>query len=89
MKTNRTRDSSYPHDWLKIAEKDYSRVEKLFSLDDPEAAGFYLQQALEKFLKAYLLSNGWRLKRIHDLEILLNDSWNSTSHLKNTASPYR
>jgi len=25
-------------------------------------------------LKAYLLSKGWRLRRIHDLEILLNDA---------------
>jgi hypothetical protein len=27
---------------------------------------------LEKFLKAFLLSRGWELERIHDLEALLN-----------------
>lgn len=61
-------------DWLKIAEKDWSRISNLLEDHDPEAAGFYLQQAVEKFLKAFLLSQGWRLQRIHDLESLLNDA---------------
>jgi HEPN domain-containing protein len=67
------KNSDYPKDWLRIAEKDYSRVEKLLKIEDPEAAGFYLQQAVEKYLKAFLLSKGWRLKRTHDLEPLLNE----------------
>ena len=66
------KESLYPNDWLKIAEKDLTRVESLIKINDPEAAGFYLQQAVEKFLKAFLLSNGWKLDRIHDLEALLN-----------------
>jgi HEPN domain-containing protein len=57
---------------LRIAEKDLARVEGLLSDQDAEAAGFFLQQAIEKFLKAFLLSKGWQLKRIHDLETLLN-----------------
>lgn len=65
-------ESLYPADWLRIAEKDLKRVEHLLSAQDPEAAGFFLQQAVEKFLKAFLLSKGWKLKRIHDLEVLLN-----------------
>jgi HEPN domain-containing protein len=65
-------ESFYPEDWLRIAEKDLGRVEKLLGLDDPEAAGFFLQQAVEKFLKALLLSSGWKLQRVHDLEVLLN-----------------
>ena len=66
------KDSLYPADWLRVAEKDFSRAQHLLSVDDAEAAGFYLQQAVEKFLKAFLLSKGWRLERIHDLEALLN-----------------
>jgi HEPN domain-containing protein len=62
----------YAAQWLRIAEKDLTRVEQLLGLHDAEAAGFYLQQAVEKFLKAFLLSTGWNLKRIHDLEALLN-----------------
>ncbi len=64
--------SRYAAEWLRIAEKDFTRVEHLLSAHDPEAAGFYLQQAVEKFLKAFLIANGWTLERIHDLEVLLN-----------------
>ena len=66
------KESGYPPDWKKIAEKDLTRVEKLLDIQDPEMAGFCLQQAVEKFFKAYLLSKGWKLRRIHDLETLLN-----------------
>jgi len=67
-------ESRYPADWLRIAEKDLERVGHLLDVRDPEAAGFYLQQAVEKFLKAFLLSKGWQLERIHDLEALLNEA---------------
>jgi HEPN domain-containing protein len=65
-------ESRYAADWLYIAERDLRRVELLLNAGDPEAAGFFLQQAVEKFLKAFLLSKGWQLQRIHDLEALLN-----------------
>jgi len=67
-------ESLYPADWLRIGEKDIKRVGQLLDLHDPEAAGFYLQQGVEKFLKAFLLSRGWALQRIHDLEPLLNEA---------------
>ena len=66
------KETQYPADWLRIAEKDLQRVHRLLEIQDSEAAGFYLQQAAEKFLKAFLLSKGWHLQRIHDLEPLLN-----------------
>jgi len=68
------KENSYQADWLRIAEKDITRVEKLLDIEDPEAAGFYLQQAVEKFFKAFLLSKGWKLKKTHDLETLLNEA---------------
>ncbi len=67
-------ESLYPADWLRIAGKDLRRVEPLLDDRDPEGAGFHLQQAVEKFLKAFLLSKGWQLKRIHNLETLLNSA---------------
>lgn len=67
-------ESQYPADWLRVAEKDWSRAEYLLESHDPEAAGFFLQQAIEKFLKAFLLSHGWKLRRTHDLEALLNEA---------------
>jgi len=68
----RPNESSYPQDWLRIARKDLGRVTHLLNARDPEAAGFFLQQTVEKHLKAFLLHNGWKLERIHDLEALLN-----------------
>jgi HEPN domain-containing protein len=41
---------------------------------DAEGAGLFLQQALEKFLKAYLLGKGWRLKKVHTLQSLLDEA---------------
>ena len=66
-------ESRNPADWLRIAEKELRRVERSLS-EDSEAAGFWLQQSLEKFLKAFLLAKGWKLRRIHDLEALLDDA---------------
>jgi HEPN domain-containing protein len=67
-------ESAYPMDWLNIAERGLGRVGRCLGDDDPEAAGFFLQQALEKFLKAFLLYQGCLLRRIHDLEALLDDT---------------
>jgi HEPN domain-containing protein len=52
------RESRYPNDWLALAEKDLQRVTRSLRDKDPELAAFCLQQAVEKFLKAYLLSKG-------------------------------
>ncbi len=67
-------DSLDPKDWKKIARKDWKRIERNLRDDDAEAAGFYLQQALEKYLKAFLLQHGWKLKKIHTLHTLLKDA---------------
>lgn len=71
-------DSLYPGDWLRIAEKDWKRVDQALDDGDGEEAGFWLQQAIEKFLKAYLLSKGWTLRKIHDLQVLVNEA---TAHM--------
>ncbi len=68
------RESLYPVDWMRIAEKDLKRVDRLLADNDVELAGFCLQQAVEKFLKSYLLSQGWQLRRIHNLDALLDDA---------------
>ncbi len=67
-------ESTYPGHWLTIAEKDLVRVNFLLDAADPEGSGFHLQQAVEKFLKAYLLFKGWQLRRVHNLDTLLDDA---------------
>jgi HEPN domain-containing protein len=68
------RNSLDPEDWKKIARKDWERIKRNLRDDDAEAAGFYLHQALEKYLKAFLLPHGWKLKKIHTLHTLLKDA---------------
>ena len=70
----RPEESHYSLDWLRIPERDLARVQRCLGDNDPEAAALFLQQAMAKFLKAFLLSSGWQLRRIHDLEALLDDA---------------
>lgn len=44
----------------------------MLSQQDSAAAGLFLQQALEKYLKAYLISRGWGLRKTHELDRLLD-----------------
>lgn len=67
-------ESRYPRDWFRIGDKDLQRARNLLEFRDLEGTGFYIQQAVEKYLKGYLLSKGWELRRIHNLESLLNDA---------------
>ena len=66
------KESLYPKDWIEKAKKDLHRVGLLLADDDTEGAGFHLQQAIEKYLKGYLLSKDWKLEYIHSLIKLLN-----------------
>jgi len=61
-------------DWLRIAKTDWQRVKRNIKENDVSAAGFYLQQCVEKFLKAFLLLHGWQLKKIHELDALLDEA---------------
>jgi HEPN domain-containing protein len=81
----RRNDSTYPADWLRLAERDLARVEPLVKAADPALAGFCLQQAVEKFLKAFLLVHGWHLRRTHSLELLLEEAVDYDRSLE----PYR
>ncbi len=67
-------ESSYPDDWFRLAARDLERVARRLAEGDVDDAAFRLQQAIEKYLKGYLLSRGWRLKRVHDVEALLSDA---------------
>jgi HEPN domain-containing protein len=51
------KESLYPSDWRRIAEKDLSRAGFLLENHDPEAAGFYLQQAIELIPMAIRVSH--------------------------------
>ena len=67
-------ESDFPEYWIKIAERDNRLVLLLLREDESETAGFHLQQMVEKFFKAYLIRQGWRLVRTHNLGRLLDDA---------------
>ena len=71
---NAPKDSFPAQDWLKIARKDWTRIGYVLEHNDAFAAGFFLQQSLEEYLKAFLLQNGWKLRKIHELDALLDDA---------------
>lgn len=70
----RREESRYPQDWFMVGDKELNRARNLLNLGDLEGAGFNIQQAIEKYLEGYLLSRGWELRRIHNLETLLNEA---------------
>jgi HEPN domain-containing protein len=68
-------DSTLPAEWFAQGDLDVQAAEILLSQNGPLAiVAFHLQQTIEKYLKGYLLSTGWPLRRIHDLETLLREA---------------
>ena len=41
-----------------------------------DMAVIHIHQAVEKYLKGYLILKGWDLKKIHDLELLITEAIN-------------
>ena len=68
------KNSLYPPDWMKYARKDWKRIFAMLNDNDMEGAAFFIQQALEKYLKAFMLQQGWFLRKIHDLDAPLDDA---------------
>lgn len=61
-------------DWIKKAEKDYRLIEHLIVQEEPffDQIGFHAQQAVEKYLKAYLTHKQVDFPKTHDLKKLLD-----------------
>ncbi len=67
-------ENIYPLEWLERARRDWRFVEVALSEGWIPEAAYHLQQAVEKWLKAFLLYHGWKLERTHDLEELLSEA---------------
>ena len=68
------KESSLPEDWFKKGDDDQQAVGILLEHGGKSSvAAFLIQQMLEKYMKGFLISKGWKLKRIHDLEELLDE----------------
>ena len=60
--------------WIFKANEDILVVEKLteHEIFAPSSACFHCQQAVEKFLKAFLIANEVEIKKTHNIEFLLS-----------------
>lgn len=58
-------------EWLDKGAHDIEVAQFLFENDHyTDIITLHIQQALEKYIKAFLIKNGWSLKRTHDLVTL-------------------
>lgn len=61
-------------EWFDIAKRDLKDAEMHLKEGSIEGAGIHLQQAIEKSLKGFLLSKGWKLVKTHNLSLLLEEA---------------
>lgn len=68
-------EPSLSAEWFALGDQDLAAARILLTEDGPlPVVAFHLQQTIEKYLKGFLLTRGWQLRRIHDLEILLQEA---------------
>jgi HEPN domain-containing protein len=62
-------------EWLNRGAHDISAARLLFENNHyTDTIAYHIHQAMEKYLKGFLLFQGWKLKKIHDLEELLTEA---------------
>jgi len=73
MSGQRERPVETPHEWLRYAEGDLGVAEHEMRYEMPayHTICFLCQSAAEKFLKGYLIAQGWTLEKTHDIVELL------------------
>jgi HEPN domain-containing protein len=61
-------DSLTPIEWFSKAEEDLAAARVLLAGEPqlPSIAAFHLQQAVEKYLKGFLLVKGWSLQQFQE-----------------------
>ncbi|MBI4026030.1 MAG: HEPN domain-containing protein [Verrucomicrobia bacterium] len=65
-------DEKNPRDWFKFADDDLELLDLALEHGTASSAALAkLLEALEKYLKGFLIDRGWRLVRTHDIEALL------------------
>lgn len=60
--------------WCRYARRDWRRARIMEREGDLQATGMFLQQAVEKYLKGFLLDQGWSLRKTHELDLLLEEA---------------
>jgi len=60
--------------WVEIGRRDLGDADILFGNKRYFGAVYYCHQAVEKFLKALICEKGKKIKKTHDLSLLLSQS---------------
>ncbi|WCJ58164.1 HEPN domain-containing protein [Fontisphaera persica] len=64
-----------PADWFYSAADRLKVADLAWKAEGVTQSGIELpQEAVERYLKGYLVAQGWRLRRVHDLGALLADA---------------
>ena len=62
-------------EWFERGKRDFESAKLLYTQKGYyEEVTFLTHQAIEKYLKGYLIYHGWKLKKIHDIETLISIS---------------
>ena len=67
-------ESNDTHEWIRLAEMDLATAHHMFETFFPkplEIVCFHSQQAAEKMLKCYLVSNTIEPPKTHDMQVLI------------------
>ena len=70
-------------EWFDKAQHDLETVQIILDTSGhPDVAAVLLQQAMEKYLKGFLIGHGWKLVKTHDVKLLLDEAVNYEDQLK-------
>ena len=65
------------NEWVERANHDLEVAKILFSEEEYfDVVLFHIHQAVEKYIKGFLIQKGWELKKIHDIETLITEAMN-------------
>ena len=71
----RKTDDKNPADWFAFAEERLRGADVLRQSEGVNALGIEaLQEAMERYLKGFLIAKGWALVKTHDLERLVKEA---------------
>lgn len=74
MSAHRKKPVETPAAWLRFADENLAVAEREMASEHPayHTVCFLCQSAAEKYLKGYLIAQGWELEKTHDLVALLS-----------------
>lgn len=72
-----------PADWFYLASDRLRTADLVWNAEGLTASGIeLLQEAVERYLKGYLVAKGWKLIKTHDLSVLVSEAISHDAHFK-------